>query len=107
VVSAYVSPTPFVGSISADASFSAMIDSLANGHKPVIVISFGTPYLLSAFPSVTTYMLAWGGAPVSQHAAARALLGEAAITGRLPISIPPRLKFGDGIDRPIRTAGPR
>lgn len=103
VVSAYVSPTPFRGSIAADAAFSAMIDSLAVGNKPVIVISFGTPYLLSAFPSVSSYMLAWGGAPVSQRAAARALLGEAAIGGRLPISIPPLLKFGDGLDRAGRT----
>jgi beta-N-acetylhexosaminidase len=99
VVSAYVSPTAFRGSIAADAALSAMIDSLATQNKAVVVISFGTPYLLSAFPSVSSYLLAWGGAPVSQRAAARALLGEAAISGRLPISIPPSLKFGDGIDR--------
>jgi beta-N-acetylhexosaminidase len=85
-----------------------MIDSLATQNKAVIVISFGTPYLLSAFPSVSSYVLAWGGAPVSQRAAASALLGEAAISGRLPISIPPLLKFGDGLDRaakPVPAAG--
>jgi len=99
IVSAYVSPTPFRGSIAAAASFSAMVDSLAAAKKPVVVISFGSPYLLSAFPSVSSYVLAWGGAPVSQRAAAKALLGDAKISGRLPISIPPALKFGAGIDR--------
>ncbi len=104
IVSAYVSPTPFRGSISADVAFSAMVDSLARSGKPVIVISFGSPYLLSAFPAVSSYMLAWGGAQVSQRAAARALLGETAITGKLPISIPPSLKFGAGIERAKRNS---
>ncbi|HVS61354.1 MAG TPA: hypothetical protein VHE82_11740, partial [Gemmatimonadaceae bacterium] len=52
-----------------------------------------------AFPSVSSYLLAWGGAPVSQRAGALAVLGEREINGRLPISLPPSLPFGAGIHR--------
>ena len=72
---------------------------IALSGKPIIVISFGSPYLLSAFPSVSSYLLAWGGSPISQRAAALALLGEREINGRLPISVPPVLPFGAGIHR--------
>jgi beta-N-acetylhexosaminidase len=99
IVSAYVSPTAFKGTIAADTSLAGMVDSLARAKKPVVLISFGSPYLVSAFPDVSSYVFAWGGAPICQRAAARALFGERAITGKLPISIPPLLKFGDGIPR--------
>jgi beta-N-acetylhexosaminidase len=48
---------------------------------------------------VSTYLVAWGGFPVSQTAAGRAVIGAAPIHGRLPISIPPVLHFGAGLDR--------
>ena len=104
IVSAYVSPTAFKGTVAADSSFAGMVDSLARGGKPVVLISFGSPYLVGAFPDVSSYMFAWGGAPICQRAAARALFGERAITGKLPISIPPLFKFGDGISRAATTS---
>ncbi|MBA3645412.1 MAG: hypothetical protein H0W63_04480 [Gemmatimonadaceae bacterium] len=102
LVSVYVSPVEYVGSIAADTSFAAVINGLAAQAKPVIFIAFGSPYLVSAFPSVSTYLFAWGGAPVSQRAGAAALLGRTAIAGKLPVSIPPLLKFGDGLVRAVR-----
>ncbi|MFL5638310.1 MAG: glycoside hydrolase family 3 C-terminal domain-containing protein [Gemmatimonadaceae bacterium] len=80
-------------------TFSQFVEKLALSGKPIIVLSFGSPYLLSAFPSVSSYLLAWGGAPISQRAGALALLGEREITGKLPISLPPTLQFGAGINR--------
>jgi hypothetical protein len=62
-------------------------------------VSFGTPYLLQQASSVSTYVIAWGPSQASQQAAARALLGSSAITGKLPISIPPFARFGDGEQR--------
>jgi beta-N-acetylhexosaminidase len=99
LVSAYVSPREFSGTVGTQAAFSDFIEKFALSGKPIIVISFGSPYLLSAFPSVSSYLLAWGGAPVSQRAAALAVLGEREINGRLPISLPPSLAFGAGIHR--------
>ncbi len=99
MVSAYVSPREFAGTIGAQQGFSRFVEKLALSGKRIIVISFGSPYLLSAFPSVSSYLLAWGGAPISQRAAALALLGEREINGRLPISLPPTLPIGSGIHR--------
>ena len=102
VVSAYVSPREFSGTIGAQAGFGEFVQKLSLSGKPIVVLSFGSPYLLSAFPSVSSYLLAWGGAPISQRAAALALLGEREINGRLPISLPPSLPFGSGIHREPR-----
>jgi beta-N-acetylhexosaminidase len=99
IVSAYVSPREFTGTVGAQAGFTRFVEKFALSGKPIIVLSFGSPYLLSAFPSVSSYLLAWGGSPVSQRAAALALLGEREINGRLPISLPPALPFGAGIHR--------
>jgi beta-N-acetylhexosaminidase len=101
VVSAYVSPREFAGTVGAQAAFSQFVEKTALSGKPIIVLSFGSPYLLSAFPSVSSYLLAWGGSPISQRAAALALLGEREINGRLPISLPPALPLGAGIHRAL------
>jgi len=99
LISAYVSPREFAGTVGTQEAFSKFVEEKALSGKPIIVISFGSPYLLSAFPSVSSYLLAWGGAPVSQRAGALAVLGEREINGRLPISLPPSLPFGAGIHR--------
>jgi beta-N-acetylhexosaminidase len=105
IASAYVYPRNGRGAIGTEGGYSAFIEQLAAANKNVIAISFGNPYLVSAYPSVPAYMLAWGSAPVSQRAAAAALLGNAPISGRLPISIPPWFKAGDGVDRSSVRAG--
>ena len=78
----------------------ALAQILAFG-KPVVAVSFGSPYLLRDLPDLPTYLCAWGGQDVSQAAAVQALFGEAAIGGRLPITIPGVAKRGDGISRPV------
>lgn len=64
------------------------LTQLINHNVPIISISFGNPYLLQSFPSIRTYVMAYGDMPSLQEAAARALLGKADITGHLPISLP-------------------
>jgi beta-glucosidase-like glycosyl hydrolase/uncharacterized lipoprotein YddW (UPF0748 family) len=66
-------------------------------RQPTVVISFGNPYILTEFPDVGTYMLAWGQTSLMQEAAARALLGEAPVTGTLPTAIPPYHRVGEGL----------
>ncbi len=107
VISAYVSPRAYGGSVGAEAGFSQFMRELTARKRPVIAVSFGSPYLLSYFPGVHAYMLAWGGAPVSQTAAAQALVGRAAVTGKLPVSIPPYNSYGDGLMREARASGGR
>ncbi len=65
--------------------------------KPFIAISFGNPYVIRELPSLPTYVVTYGGQPVMQQAAARALFGEAPVTGRLPVTIPGLFERGAGI----------
>jgi beta-N-acetylhexosaminidase len=65
--------------------------------KPVVGISFGNPYLLQNFPQLPTYVVAYGDMPSLQQAAARALVGEIDVTGKLPISLPGLYPRGTGI----------
>ena len=67
---------------------------------PLIAVSFGTPYLLRDVPSLDTFIAAYGPQPLMQRAAARALFGEAAITGRLPVTIPGVAARGFAIIKP-------
>ncbi len=68
-------------------------------NKPVVGISFGNPYLLSSFPTMPAYLAAYGDMPSLQTAAARALNGDAAITGRLPIPLPGLYPRSTGLQR--------
>ncbi|HET7459371.1 MAG TPA: glycoside hydrolase family 3 N-terminal domain-containing protein [Gemmatimonadaceae bacterium] len=68
------------------------------GARPMVV-AFGNPYLLRDCPTVAGYLAAWGGSPLLQRAAAHALLGDAPVTGRLPIDIPGVAALGTGLSR--------
>jgi beta-N-acetylhexosaminidase len=87
-------------------ALAGFLQRLSDKHKRTIVVSFSDPYLLRQVPWVPTYVVAWGGFPPSQLAAARAILGKAPITGKLPISIPVEGKMinrGTGIMRSATT----
>jgi beta-N-acetylhexosaminidase len=70
---------------------------LMSEEKPIVGISFGNPYLLESFRGLRTYVVTYGDMPTLQQAAARALLGEIDVTGRLPISLPGLYPRGTGI----------
>jgi beta-N-acetylhexosaminidase len=74
--------------------------TLIDRQTPIVGISFGNPYLLSSFPKLQTYLVAYGDMPSLQVAAARALLGLSDISGRLPISLPGLYPRGTGIQLP-------
>ena len=76
--------------------------ALGEAGIPHIVVSFGNPYLISEFPDVRAYVLAWSGSEASQTAAAGALLGDFDLTGHSPTRIPPFFEIGDGIMIPAK-----
>ena len=103
VVGSYLSTGTNVSNPNAPEPIAQFLRDLVQRHPRTVVVAFGNPYLLQQVPSASSYLVAWGGFPVSQAAAAHALLGDAPITGRLPISIPPLLHFGAGEDRLVRS----
>jgi len=86
-------------SASAPQAFASFVQTLVQRGRKPIVVAFGNPYLLQQLPSIGAYLVAWGGFPVSQTAAAQALLGSSPISGHLPITIPPYATRGTGIER--------
>lgn len=73
------------------------LSELIKNKAKIVGISFGNPYLLQSFPGLRTYLIAYGDMPSLQQAAARALLGQIHITGKLPISLPGLYPRGTGI----------
>jgi beta-N-acetylhexosaminidase len=93
-----VRATAWSGNIGLPQQFTALMDSTAR-TKRTVLISFGSPYLISQAPSIGSYILGWQSRGMSERAMAAALSGTAPITGKLPISIPGGGPFGYGIQR--------
>ncbi len=77
-----------------------LVERLASREDgpPVIVVSFGSPYVLAQIPEVPVYVCAYGPAQPSQRAVVAALLGEAEVRGRLPVTLPGLYPYGHGLD---------
>ena len=77
------------------------LNSLFASNTPAVLISFGSPYLIEALPNQPpVYIAAYSDSEGSQKAAVQAMLGQAAFTGTLPITIPGLYRFGHGIQQP-------
>jgi len=76
---------------------SAILREAIASNKKVIAVSFGNPYILSSFPDLKTYLVAYGDMPSLQRAAARSVLGLQQTTGKLPITLPGLHERGAGI----------
>lgn len=88
--------TVIVGTLAADkdASQAAFIDALTERGQMPVVVALRTPYDITAFPQIDTYLCAYGLRDVTTEAVARVLFGEIPATGVLPCAIP-------GISEPI------
>ena len=96
-VAAFVTVAANRGSVNLEGGLGGLLASLIKGPAPVALISFGNPYLLKDFPEVSTYAAAFSTATTSESAVAKAIAGEIAISGKMPISIPGLAKIGDGL----------
>ncbi len=73
------------------------MDDLSAGNVPLAVFSFGNPYIISRIDRPDAYVAAYGESESSMAAAARMAFGRAPVGGKLPVSIPDRYAFGDGL----------
>ncbi|MBX7243911.1 MAG: glycoside hydrolase family 3 protein [Candidatus Sumerlaeaceae bacterium] len=55
--------------------------------KPVVLISFGSPYIIKQMPDVNAFVCAYGGSEATQQATARLIAGKAPFRGKLPVSV--------------------
>lgn len=77
---------------------------LDHAAQKTIVLAMGNPYLAQDFPAIQNYLCTFSNASVSEVSAAKALFGEIAIRGRLPVTIPNIARRGAGIDLPAQVA---
>ncbi len=96
-VAAFATVSAYRGSVGLAGDLPHVIETLVSSGKPVALVALGNPYLLRNFPSVAAYLATFSNVPPSEVAAVRALFGEIAIRGRLPVSIPGLADYGDGI----------
>ena len=98
VLATYVRRIEGQGRVAIPEPIAAWMDSIARGPR-TIVVAHGNPYVLSQVPSAATYLTTYGIGTVLETAAARALVGDAPITGRAPVTLPGFFSRGDGLTR--------
>jgi beta-N-acetylhexosaminidase len=68
--------------------------------RPFVTTLFGNPYVAMFLPDLPAVLLTYDFYDRAEASAVRALAGEAAIAGRLPITLPGMFEAGFGLMRP-------
>lgn len=97
LIAASVRVTSSKGTVALPAGAEQAINAIV-ARQSTILVSFGSPYLISQVPGVHSYILAWTANAGSELAVANALTG-AAITGKSPIMIPRGGAIGSGLQK--------
>jgi beta-N-acetylhexosaminidase len=103
VVAPFVKRAALKGTVELPEAEAEFVREIIDLKKPVAVIAFGSPYQLKQFPKAKVYAVAYAVEDVAQAAAARAIFGETAISGRSPVSLPGFFKIGDGLQMDATT----
>jgi beta-N-acetylhexosaminidase len=92
----------------ADATGTLLQQVLDHAAAKTTVVAMGNPYLAGDFPKIENYLCTFSNATVSELSAVKALFGEIAIRGHLPVTIPHVAQRGAGIERPspVASGGP-
>jgi len=101
IAAAYVSVNAYRGNVALAGGYPDFLNALIAGKVPVLLASLGNPYVVRSFPNVAAYLTTYSPTPTSETALAKALFGEIAIAGHLPVTIPGVAKYGDGIQVPL------
>jgi beta-N-acetylhexosaminidase len=99
LVSSYIGAATNTASMVPTKGLPELLTALKSANTKVVLVSFNNPYLQLGLPLTEAHVIAWSPWTASQRAAARALLGRAPITGKLPITLPGVAAFGSGITR--------
>lgn len=80
----------------------ALLDSIAAQDKPFVTVCFGNPYTATFLPRLPAVLVGYEFSDFTERAAVKALAGEIAIGGKLPISLPGMFPVGHGLTRPAK-----
>lgn len=87
-----------------DASGTLLQSILDRAAAKTAVVAMGNPYVAQDFPAIQNYLCTFSNASISEISAVKALFGQIAIRGHLPVSIPHIAQRGAGIERPAQIA---
>jgi beta-N-acetylhexosaminidase len=76
----------------------------AKRNQPMVTVFFGNPYVPLALPELPAMLEMYDFTDYAELSAARALAGEIAITGRLPIALPGMFPVGHGLVRGVTSS---
>jgi beta-N-acetylhexosaminidase len=103
VASVFVRASSGSGRLDLNADLVRLLKDLARSTErtatPFVTCFFGNPYTASFVPELPAMLLTYDFYDQPERAAVRALAGDAAISGRLPITLSPQLRAGHGLDR--------
>jgi beta-glucosidase-like glycosyl hydrolase len=106
VVSVFVRASSGSGRMDLAAPITKLLQDLArmtaSTPRPFVTMFFGNPYVPMFVPELPAVLLTYDFYDLAEASAVRALAGEAAITGRLPISLPGFFDVGFGLMRDAR-----
>ncbi len=86
------------GRLAIPSAIAGFIGGLASTGK-LVVVAGGNPYQIRQMPNIPSYLVTYGRGEALERAAARGLLGRAAIGGRSPVTLPGFFARGDGLAR--------
>lgn len=96
VLALHVKVREYAGGIGLPPALRPIVDALRDEQR-VVAVSFGNPYLVQHMPTVDTWLCAYLATERTERAAAAALRGQAAVIGRLPVTIPGVATAGSGL----------
>jgi beta-N-acetylhexosaminidase len=103
VASVFVRAASGSGRMDLPANMQALLRALARqteqGRKPFVTVLFGNPYTATFLRDAPAILLTYDFYDRAERSAVRALIGDAPITGKLPISLPGVAERGAGVTR--------
>jgi beta-glucosidase-like glycosyl hydrolase len=99
VASVFVRTASASGRIDLAQPVQALLQHIARQKKPFVTVFFGNPYAATFLPELPSMLLTYDFYDRAEASAVRAIAGEAAIGGRLPIVLPGVAAIGAGVDR--------
>ncbi len=103
IVSTYVRVRAYQASLSLMEKHAKFLRQVIDSGKPVVLISFGNPYVVIDYPDVKAYICSYSDAKPIVEATAEVLFGEISPQGKLPINIPGFATLGTGLTYPRTT----
>ena len=70
-----------------DSTSALLTKILAKAGERTVVLAMGSPYLTDDFPAIQNYICTFSNATVSEVSSAKALFGEIAIHGHMPVNL--------------------